>query len=347
MTSLFSQPKQPDLGQLQQAQNAASADAIRMQQHGNMINQTDAYGNKLTYNQIGTWGNGKGGKGGDPRYESVQTLSPEQQELLNMQTAGQKVYGQTALNLFNQAKGNLSQPFHYGPGEHEAWASGLYDKLSQPAINRNEEALRTRLANQGFQGGGAGYDAELQNFAQGNQNARDQFMLDSYGQGMQQALTERELPLNEATQMLTGVQAQQPGFGQTPQVSVPTFDAAGAMMNNYNQQMQNSQANWGALAGIAGAGLGGWASGGFKPPSFLSDRRAKKNITKVGRMDDGTNVYKFEYKKAFGGGLSHLGFMAQEIQKTHPSAVSERTDGLLQVDYDRVMQEMADGEEAA
>jgi len=341
MSGLFSQPKAPSVNDLMQQQTQANAASILQQQHANMINQTDAYGNRLNFNQIGTWGGGKGGKGGDPRYEAVTTLSPDQQYLLDLQEEGQKQYGQTALNLFGQAKENLSTPFKYDVGDYEKWASGMYDKLTGDTNAANERALDTKLSNQGVYSGSTGARDAMGDYYYGRDKAKTDYMANAFDTGRNYALQERELPLNEATQMLTGVQAQQPQFGSTPQVSVPTFDAAGAAMNQYNQQLQSSQSDWGALAGILGAGIGGWGQQGFNIPKWLSDRRAKQDIKKVGKLNDGTNVYQYKYRAPFGGGLTHLGVMAQEVQKTHPDAVSERPDGLLQVDYGKL------GEEAA
>lgn len=337
-----SQPEPPDPFKMAQAQAQQNQSTAMMQQLMNQYRQTDAYGNVVDFNKAGVYSYKDPVSGKTKtvdKYSRDVTLSPEQQVLLNKQTQGQNMFADTALNLFGQAKENLSTPFHYAPGEHEAWAGGIYNDLNRETIRQNEEGLRTRLANQGQYGEGAGND--LQAMYEGNQNARNRFMLDSYGQGLQQALTERQLPLNEALAMFGKAGIQTPEFGATPQVALPTPDIAGMMMNNYNIQAQNAASDTGALGGILGSALGGWASKGFALPAFLSDRRAKKNIQRVGKMDDGTNIYKYEYKKPFGGGLTHLGVMAQEVKKTHPEAVSERPDGLLQVDYGQLGGEAA------
>jgi hypothetical protein len=66
---------------------------------------------------------------------------------------------------------------------------------------------------------------------------------------------------------------------------------------------------WGtAIGGLIG-GVGGYVS---------SDRRLKTDIEKVGKLDDGLNVYKYRYKD---GGPMHIGVMAQEVEKVHPEAV--------------------------
>jgi len=68
-----------------------------------------------------------------------------------------------------------------------------------------------------------------------------------------------------------------------------------------------------------------------------SDIRLKKNITKVGKLKNGLNIYKWEWKsfaKTLGMPLkTTIGVMAQEVQKLKPEAVHEHESGYLMVDY--------------
>lgn len=74
----------------------------------------------------------------------------------------------------------------------------------------------------------------------------------------------------------------------------------------------------------------GGVSGGLGLLSLLSDKRAKTNIKPVGMLNDGQKVYKFRYK---GAPQTHIGLLAQEVEKREPDAVSE-VGGLKRVDYD-------------
>jgi hypothetical protein len=65
---------------------------------------------------------------------------------------------------------------------------------------------------------------------------------------------------------------------------------------------------------------------------LLSDKRAKEDIKKVGKTDEGLNVYTYKYK---GLPTTHMGVMAQEAQKQNPKAVG-KIGGLLAVDYSKV-----------
>lgn len=66
--------------------------------------------------------------------------------------------------------------------------------------------------------------------------------------------------------------------------------------------------------------------------NIFSDRRLKRNITKIGTRPDGLGVYEFEY--IWGGGRQ-IGLMAQEVQGVYPDAVGE-AGGYLTVNYSKV-----------
>jgi hypothetical protein len=66
---------------------------------------------------------------------------------------------------------------------------------------------------------------------------------------------------------------------------------------------------------------------------FLSDRRAKEDIRRVGQTDNGLPIYVYRYK---GGDTFHMGVMAQEVEAVQPEAVVERPDGLKAVRYDLI-----------
>ena len=71
----------------------------------------------------------------------------------------------------------------------------------------------------------------------------------------------------------------------------------------------------------------------------LSDINAKQNIQKIGVLDNGLNLYKYEYKpeyQAEGGYGIQIGVMAQEVEQVIPNAVMQRADGLKAVNYSMV-----------
>jgi len=64
----------------------------------------------------------------------------------------------------------------------------------------------------------------------------------------------------------------------------------------------------------------------------MSDRRAKHDIKRIGRTDNGTPIYSFKYK-GDDRMQTHIGFMADEVEKHHPDAVATGPDGYKRVDY--------------
>jgi hypothetical protein len=91
----------------------------------------------------------------------------------------------------------------------------------------------------------------------------------------------------------------------------------------------------GAL-GILG-GTGAFGSQGYlnynNPNSIFgsgSDRRIKENIKRIGKLNDGQPIYRFNYK---GDPATHIGLIAQNVEKKHPDAVRE-FNGIKHVNYD-------------
>jgi hypothetical protein len=62
----------------------------------------------------------------------------------------------------------------------------------------------------------------------------------------------------------------------------------------------------------------------------MSDRRTKDNIKKIGETYDGQTIYSFTYKGLEG---THIGLMADEVERVYPDAVREGKDGFKRVDY--------------
>lgn len=85
------------------------------------------------------------------------------------------------------------------------------------------------------------------------------------------------------------------------------------------------------LGGLLGAGslLGG--SGGLLG-ALKSDIRAKKNIERVGILNDDQPIYRYQYK-GDPTNTTHIGLLAQEVERDHPEAVID-IGGVKHVRYD-------------
>lgn len=101
---------------------------------------------------------------------------------------------------------------------------------------------------------------------------------------------------------------------------------AGNLLASAGQYSQGKQ------RGEGKGGLGN-ALGTAASMISLSDRRLKKNIKKVGELDNGLNVYTFEY--TYKPGLQR-GVMADEVALIQPEALGPMLDGYQTVDYSKI-----------
>lgn len=131
----------------------------------------------------------------------------------------------------------------------------------------------------------------------------------------------RDQPTNALNSYLGQIQGNYGQSGTTTQ-STPIYTNPAA------------QAIGGGL-GIAslfapGAGGGSAASGIGSMLGKLSDRRLKTDIRLIGKSFDEQNIYSYRF---LGEPQTEIGLMAQEVRERVPDAVSERPDGLLEVNY--------------
>ena len=106
----------------------------------------------------------------------------------------------------------------------------------------------------------------------------------------------------------------------------------GQLGNSFNATQQDAQATSDAKGGdVLGTTLG--TAGSLVS---MSDERLKKNITKLYEMEDGINIYSWDWTDdalQFVGDTRTVGVIAQEVQEIIPEAVSVADNGYLQVDY--------------
>lgn len=165
-------------------------------------------------------------------------------------------------------------------------------------------------------------------FAQGMQQSQYQNQLRQAA--LAEEMQRRGMSLNEMNALLTG---QQVGMQQ-----MPNFNAAAASqatqylpaaqaqyqssLDAFNAQNQSSNSFTSGLFGLGGS-LGSAAMFAF------SDSRLKKIIKRVGEIK-GVPLYLFKY---LGSETEHIGPIAQEVQKIHPSMVKRHQNGYLMVNY--------------
>lgn len=260
-----------------------------------------------------------------PTFTSTQTLSPEAQAVKDQENRTQLNLSTLAADQSGFLNDYMAEPFQYGVGEYEQWAGDTYGRLNDDKNAQSEEALRARLANQGIKVGTPLYERALGELRESQMGARDQFMLDAYGTGMQTALTERNQPINEITGLMSGSQVSQPNFINANMPKMSTTDNAAIISNTDQQKMNAWQQNQAAMGSMI-SGIGGLFT--------LSDPDAKTDKKKIAETDEGLGLYSFKYK---GSPQTQIGLMADEVKKKKPKAVATGPDGLMRVDYGKAL----------
>lgn len=278
---------------------------------GKMIGQNTPYGT-LTYSQDGTFADGQ------PKYTATTSLSPVQQQLLATTQGTQ----QNLANLAKEQSGRLSSLFN-APLDFSAQQGYLNDLTAQnlnPQWDRLDQQNQTDLTNRGIRPGSAAYGQQRDEFLKSRSGAFNNANLNNYNSALQSQLALRQAPINELLALAGQGQVQQPSFVNTPQT-----DTAGIYQQGYANQMAGYQQGQSTLGGLFSAGAS------LIP--LLSDRRAKRDIKRIGKTDTGIPIYQFRYKH---GGPVQIGYMAQDLLVTNPEAVSVGPDGLFRVDYGQV-----------
>lgn len=343
--------------QLVAAQTQANEAAARLQQQLGMVSSSGP-GGTVNYEKDA---------GSPSGYRQVTAFSPEQQSIYDLGARAQSGalgVANDQLGRVNTALGqNLSAPTlqsSIGPTDFTADREAITDSVFNRAKSRldpmwqqGEDRLNTRLSNQGLgqnstaaitarEGFGrdrndayegalssailAGADEQNTLFNQklaqgnfGNQTAQQNFSNQDYV---------RSKPIQDfATLLGLGGTASgpQPFSGATPGVAPADLMGAYGLsaqqaQNNYQAKLANQNSRNQGLAQLATAAM------------FASDRRVKKDMTRVSERPDGIGVWTYRYKTDTDDAPLRIGVMADEVERVIPGAVAE-IDGVKHVDY--------------
>lgn len=352
-----SAPSAPDPAATTAAQAAANKEAAIATARLNQVNENTPFGTS-TYTPTGQTIDGI------QQYQRTTTLNPEEQKLLDKERAINNQLLGIGQGQLGRIEENFAQPVDYSglpeapqadDAARQRVEQAMFERM-QPQFDKDEEALRTRLANTGFSQGTEGYnnaldelnraknDARLAITAAGGAEQSRQFGLESSARerALQEMLTQRNQPLNELSALLgTSGGVQLPQFSPTPSAGIAPADYTGnaalayqGALNNYNQQ---NAANMATQQGLFN--LGGTLGAAY----LMSDRRMKRDIERVGTLDNGLAVYAFRYVH---GGPWQIGLMAQEVACVVPDAVIE-VGGVSYVDYRKAVQAGVHGDTEA
>lgn len=364
----------PDYAAAASAQGAANKDAALATAALNSPNQVTPQGNL-------TWTIRPGADPTNPQpgdWTATTSLSPDQQQLYssNMQTQqglaalGNKAIGSVSpvigtdldtKNLPGAVTSNIPTSADAFANDAAKARQSYYDtstRLYGEQFGQQEDALRTQLANQGFQEGSAGYTREMNNFQRNRdtayQNAADTATQKGYdlqsqqlsnlinatgaqnasrSSGIQQQAALRELPINEIIGLMSGTQVSNPQFSQGgtgAQVqAAPMYnafnDSANAKLGASNANAASNQALYGGLTTLAMAAM------------FASDRRLKQQVELIGEVKTLSGhvlpLYTFRYVSEPRWAPMRQGVMAQDVVVVEPTAVMRNQDGFMHVNY--------------
>ena len=294
-----SAPPPPDYRGAAKETAAGDLEAARTAALANRVNQVTPYGN-LTYTQTPTqaldassyqkaiddW-KSSGSQGSAPNpadfmkfnadagWTATQTLSPEQQKLLDYQNATSIGLGELTGKGLGYVNQMIQDPFSTKNLPSLGFDAGqtyqdAYMKRLAPQIEMSREQTAQRLANQGIGIGSKAYQE-----AQRIQNQRENDLLlgattSGFGTGLQarqqgfnEAAYQRNEPINTLNAVRTGAQVTNPSYVSVPQqATTKGADLLGAATaeGNYNTASANAQAAQNAgmtsgLMGIASTGI--------------------------------------------------------------------------------------------
>lgn len=274
----------------------------------------------------------------DAIYSRMDRKFDQDEEAMHSRLANQGiVQGSEAWNReidrFNEAKNDGRMQAIMAGGQEQSRLVGLDQSARQ--MENQEDIARTQMNNQSAQ-----QLAQFKNNARmqamqedvtstqvNNQNQstlfnqdmqRGQFGNQTRGQQLSEALTRRQLPMNEYASLRSGQQITNPSFNDFYKTNIQGGDVQGAIQQHYQDTVSMKNANAAAKANETNQ----WIQGGMQAAQLgmmaFSDRRLKRNIHKFGTMRNGLNVYRFNY---LWSDQTQIGVMADEVEKVKPELV--------------------------
>lgn len=319
-----SAPAAPNPQATAAAQTASNRETAITQAGLNMVNQTDAAGNKQSWNQIGTWADGT------PRYETTQTLSPKSQGIYEAGLGTQKNLASLAQQKSGELGGLLANPINFD--QQKAYLESLTSGALDKSWDRQQSSLDQRLSNQGIKLGSDAYTRATNDFGVTRSDAYNSANVNNYNTALQSQMALRQAPINEILALAGQGSVASPQFTATPQTGVAGTDVAGITQAGYNNQVNAvNQAN--QQTGQMFGGL--FSAGASLAPLFFSDERLKKNVKPMRMKLADVPLKSWEWKDGSGKGV---GVMAQDVEKKHPEMVdNSHPSGFKRVNYGGLM----------
>jgi hypothetical protein len=259
----------------------------------------------------------QGLKEGDKAYNDEMTRLTQDQNDARTQAQYQATIGagQEAQRMQGMDLSTRQQQFGER-GQQGAFANSAAAQALQQQLGIGSQEFNQGMARQGTQYGqdmsSAGYQNQLRQ------------------QQIAEQMQQRGFSLNEINAILNGQQVSMP--------NMPGFNTANASQAaQYNTAAQNQgQYNLDAFSAQQ-AGLNSALQGAGSMAMMFSDRRLKKDIIPLFMDPNGLMRHCFRYKWESPNDPPHCGYMADEVEKLYPEAVSvEPKSGYKMVDYGRL-----------
>lgn len=234
---------------------------------------------------------------------------------------GSKAY-ETSMNQNAQATNDARTSVLLASGQEQSRLAQLANQQATFGNNANQQMWNNQFQSTQGNNALAGQKyADQQTQFNAQNTARNQYLQEQYQQ--------RNQPINEISALLSGAQVTNPNFVNSANSQIATTDVAGLINQNYQNQLgayqQQQQQSGGILGGLFG--LGSKLIG-------LSDASTKENIRRVGSLDNGLPIYAYNYK---GDGMTHIGLIAQEVERVNPEAV-HRIGSVRVVNYGKAVE---------
>jgi hypothetical protein len=258
-----STPPAPDYVGAAQQTAQGNLEAARAAAAANRVNQYTPYGN-LTYSHTGS--------DPDNGWSATQTLSPDQQKILDQ--TNQLNFGlmDTANTGLQYANDVLSKPGvdtsklpSVGIDPGQTYQDAMMARL-QPQIDQQNSQFEQRMANQGIAPGTEAYENAKRSLSQQQNDLMNSATVQGFNTGLaaqqnafQQESYNQMQPINVINALRTGSQVQNPNFVNVPQQATtagPDLLGAASQQGNYAQGVANantasSNATTGALGTAA------------------------------------------------------------------------------------------------
>lgn len=262
-------PDPPDYAGAAAQTAAGNLESARATAAANRVNQYTPYGS-LEYKPTTTdiYGN--------QLYSVTQTLSPEEQQKLNLGNQLDIGLLGTAQTGLNYAQNVLSKPGvdmstlpQMPINAGETYSDAIMRRL-QPTMTASQQAFDTKMANQGIAPGSEAYANANREFQQQQNDLLTSAQIQGMGMGMgaqqqafNQAAYNQMQPINVINALRTGTQVDNPNFvSPVQQANTSGADLLGAAQSQYNSQLAATNAQnaasgnfFGGLMNLGGAYL--------------------------------------------------------------------------------------------